>query len=65
MLEVRYIAKTGQVTAWCGDERQFGNLDRYRKGEFVRILEVDLPHASIEAVKIDQNTMLLFEQDAL
>jgi len=65
MLEIRYIAKTGELNGWCGDERQFGKLDRGRKGEFVRVIDGDLPTASIEAVKINQNTMLLFEQDAL
>lgn len=52
MLEVRYIKAIGEITGWCGDETQFGNLDRGRN-EAIVILDVPLPTKPINALLYD------------
>ncbi|MBA7614646.1 hypothetical protein ES703_21914 [subsurface metagenome] len=44
MLEVRYDNETKVVTAWCGDENQFGNLAR--EGHTVVYLDIPIPSRS-------------------
>lgn len=41
MLEVRYNNSTKELTAWCADSKQFGNLER--GGHTVVILDIDIP----------------------
>lgn len=49
MLEIRYNKTTKEITGWCGDETQFGNLDRGRSEEAVIILNIPIPSLSCEA----------------
>ena len=49
MIEIRYIKNTGELTAWCGDPKQFGNLARNRPQEATAILDVDVPPKPINA----------------
>lgn len=42
MLEVRFNMETDRVTAWCGDETQFGNL-KCRPGEGIALIHQDPP----------------------
>lgn len=59
MLEVRYNTGTKEVTAWCGDERQFGNLER--DGNTVVILDIPIPTKPLEALLYDEATQTLME----
>ena len=42
MLEVRYNKDTKEITGWCGDPNQFGNLGRY-PNEVVVVLDIPIP----------------------
>lgn len=52
MLEVRYIKETGEPTGWCGDSKQFGNLDRGDPDEAIVILDIPVPPLSCGAYLI-------------
>jgi|TARA_Y100000310_G_C20576788_1_gene760841 hypothetical protein len=43
MLEIRYNKDTKVLTAWCADANRFGNLDRGREAEVVKVLDRGLP----------------------
>lgn len=49
MLEIRYNTETGELTAWCGDEAQFGHLDRGWPTEAIAILNIPIPELPPEA----------------
>lgn len=54
MLEVRYIKETGQLTGWCGDSKQFRNLDRGRDTEAIIILGMPIPEKGLNAYLLDK-----------
>uniref|UniRef100_A0A6M3KHB7 Uncharacterized protein n=1 Tax=viral metagenome TaxID=1070528 RepID=A0A6M3KHB7_9ZZZZ len=56
MLEVRYDKKTGELTAWCGDDKQFGNLDKGRIDEVIVLLDTPVPKKLISALLYDKAT---------
>ena len=58
MLEVRYIIATGEVSGWCGDKAQFGNLDRERTAEAIIILDIPVPPLSLDACLIKDNKLI-------
>jgi len=45
MLEVRYNKITLEITGWCGDSNQFGNL-KDRGNEEILILDISIPPKS-------------------
>lgn len=53
MIEVRYNKAARQVTGWCGDPRQFGNM-RERENEAIILLEVPLPLGSAESYLLNE-----------
>ena len=57
MLEVKYNTLTKEVTGWCGDERQFGNLER--EGHKVVILDIPIPDKSRESWLCDGMNLIL------
>lgn len=59
MLEVRYIKDTGVVTGWCGDEKQFTNLDRGRDTEAIVLLDIPIPAESCGTYLFDKATQTL------
>lgn len=59
MLEVRYHTVTKKVTAWCGDAKQFGNLDRGRDNETIVVLDTPIPDKPTEAWLYDEATQSL------
>lgn len=61
MLEVRYNTETKELTAWCGDETQFGNLDRGRDNEAIVVLDTPIPTEPIEALLYDETTQTLID----
>ncbi len=61
MLEVRYNADTKEVTAWCGDHDQFGNLDRGWTDEAVVVLDIPIPTKPIEALLYNEATQTLID----
>ena len=58
MLEVRFITATGEVTGWCGDKKQFGNLERGRTSEAIIILKRTAPPAALDAYLIKDNKLI-------
>lgn len=61
MLEVRYNTDTKELTAWCGDSEQFGNLDRGRDNEAIVILDIPIPTKPIQALLFDEATQTLID----
>lgn len=59
MLEVRYNNESKQLTAWCGDEKQFGNLKR--EGHTVIILDIPIPKEPREALLYNETTQNLVD----
>lgn len=59
MLEIRYRTDTKELTAWCGDEKQFGNLDRDRAEEATVVLDIPIPSKPLEAWLFDGNKLVL------
>jgi len=59
MLEVRYNTDTKQLTAWCGDETQFGNLER--EGHTVVILDILIPNKPLAALLFHFGTQSLID----
>ena len=59
MLEVRYNTDTKKLTAWCGDEKQFGNLKR--EGHTVVILDIPIPEKTCLAYLFDEATQTLID----
>jgi len=59
MLEVRYNTDTKEITAWCGDEAQFGNLER--EGHAVVILNIPIPSQEAGAYLFDEATQALID----
>lgn len=49
MLEIRYNLDTREITGWCGDPAQFGNLDRGWPTEEIDILDIPIPPKPLEA----------------
>ena len=58
MIELRYNKVTGEISGLCGDEKQFGNLDRKRKDEVIIELDLPLPDKSIEALLYDGHSII-------
>ena len=56
MLELRYNTATKEPTAWCGDERQFGNLQR--EGHTVIILDIAIPDKPLDAWLFDNDKLI-------
>lgn len=54
MLEVRYNIITKELTGWCADEEQFGNLDRHEENEAIVILDIPIPEESCTAYLYDE-----------
>lgn len=48
MLEIRYNIDTKEVTGWCGDSKQFGNL-KDRGNEAIVVLDIPIPEKSGDA----------------
>ncbi|GAI61888.1 unnamed protein product, partial [marine sediment metagenome] len=61
MLEIIYNTGSKLVTAWCGDEKQFGNLDRGWGDEAIVILDIPIPTKLIEALLFDEDTQTLID----
>ncbi len=59
MIEVRYTTLTNKVTGWCGDKKQFGNLDRQRPGESIVILNRTVPALSARAYLLQENKLVI------
>lgn len=60
MLEVRYNTETKEVTGWCGDNNQFGNL-KDRGGEAIVILDILIPDKPLNAWLYDEASNSLIE----
>lgn len=58
MLEIRYIKTTGELTGWCGDEKQFGNL-KDRGDEAIIVLDIPIPEKGCDAYLYDEVTQSL------
>ncbi|KKM93249.1 hypothetical protein LCGC14_1210220 [marine sediment metagenome] len=58
MLEVRYITATGEVTGWCGDKNQFGNLDRERVAEAIIVFDIPVPPLSLDACLVQGSKLI-------
>lgn len=52
MLEIRYNRNTEELTGWCGDEAQFGNL-KDRGSEAIIVLDIPIPDEPLEAWLFD------------
>jgi len=65
MLEIRYLRSTGQVTAWCGDEMQFGNLDRIRDDEDILITLDAVPDVSIDRCLMKDGNLVILPEPIL
>lgn len=52
MLEVRYNTETGEVTGWCGDEEDFGNLQPRWGIEAIAVLDIPIPDKPLDAYLI-------------
>jgi hypothetical protein len=59
MLEVRYNTETKRLTAWCGDQGQFSNLDRGRDNEAIAVLNIPIPEKTCSAYLFDEATQTL------
>ena len=59
MLEVRFDTETKELTAWCADEEQFGNLDR--EGNTVAILDIPIPDKPLRAWLFDEANQTLID----
>lgn len=57
MIEVRYNTETKKLTAWCGDEAQFGNLAR--EGHTLVLLDTPIPDRPLDAWLYDEATQSL------
>ncbi len=57
MLEVRYITATGEVTGWCGDKKQFGNL-KDRGNEAIIVFDISVPSLPLDACLIQSNKLI-------
>lgn len=64
MLEIRYNTDTKKLTAWCGDETQFGNLDRGRPEEAIIVLDNPIPKKPCTAYLYDEATQSLIDNPA-
>ena len=58
MLEVRYHLETKQLSAWCGDEKQFGNLDYGRDNEAIVVLDIPIPSKPLDAWLFDTDKLI-------
>lgn len=63
MLELRYNTTTKEITGWCGDPAQFGNL-LDRGGEAVVILDIGIPPLDIDAYLFDEASQSLIPNPA-
>lgn len=61
MIEIRYNTSTKEPTGCCGDETQFGNLDRERPREAIVIVDIPLPEKTIFAYLYDEATQNLID----
>ena len=61
MLEVRYNVQTKDILGWCGDENQFGLLDKGRADEAIAILDVPFPDRLPQAYLFDEVTQTLVD----
>lgn len=61
MLEIRYNINTKEVLGWCGDENQFGNLDREQPDEAIVILDIPIPVKVAQAYLFDETTQTLVD----
>lgn len=64
MLEVRYNTKTKEVTGWCGDKNQFGNLKKRWGVEKIAILDIPIPEKTCDAYLFDKITNALVDNPA-
>ena len=62
MLEIRYNQVTKQITGWCGDNKQFGNLDRGYPNEVITQVDKPLPAKSCRHYKFDQAILAINEK---
>lgn len=54
MLEVRFIIGTGELTGWCGDIEQFGNLEKRLGVEEIVVLDISVPEKTCAAYLYDE-----------
>jgi len=59
MLEVRYNKDTKEVTGWCGDPKEFGNLKKRGGVEEVVLLDIPIPNNLCIAYLYDEATRTL------
>lgn len=57
MLEVRYNTITKELTGWCGDPMQFGNL-KDRGNEAIVVLDIAVPDKPLDAWLCDGKSIL-------
>lgn len=58
MLEIRYLIATGELTAWNGDEKTFGRLDRGRATEEITIVDAPIPDEELRAWLFDGDKLI-------
>jgi len=61
MLEVRYNINTSEVTGWCGDEAEFGNLQARWGVEAVVVLDISVPDKPLDAYLFNTANKTLME----
>ena len=59
MLEIRYNTDDKRVTAWRGNPKRFGNLDRDRPEGAIIVLDIPLPEKNCTAYLYDEATRAL------
>ena len=60
MIEIRYNKVTKEVTGWCREEAQFGNLDRKWADEAVVIIDaIPTKHRTEYTFDKDKNSLVL------
>lgn len=57
MLELRYNRTTGEVTGWCADVSQFGNL-KVRENEAIILANIPLPPLSCQYYKWENGQLI-------
>ena len=62
MLEIRYNQVTKQITGWCADKKQFGNLDRGYPDEVIKRVNLPLPPKSCRHYELDNTTTQINEK---
>ncbi len=57
MLEIRYNTNTKEITGWCRDEKQFGDL-KDRGNEVIIVLDIPIPLKGLDAWLFDTDKLI-------